>query len=105
MPPSSRSPRNATLATIHPDGHGLRLRLNTGADSGSWSPDGKRIACRCRSGTSKLNGTGFRRSPSLGLWGPLSRTGAHTSGAEAVRPELVDLCLLAGLTSAAKMHA
>jgi hypothetical protein len=73
-PPSSRSPRNATLATTHPDGHGLRLlQLNTGADSGTWSPDGKQIAFRCRSGTgltlsfrlctSKLNGTGFRRVP------------------------------------------
>src|SRR5262249_28247243 len=73
-PASSRSLRNATLATIHPDGHGLRLlRLNTGADGGTWSPDGKRIAFRCRSGTgltlsfrlctSKLNGTSFRRFP------------------------------------------
>jgi len=73
-PASSRSPRNATLATIHPDGHGLRLlRLNTGADSGTWSPDGKQIAFRCQSGTgltlsfrlctSKLNGTSVRRFP------------------------------------------
>jgi Tol biopolymer transport system component len=73
-PASSRSPRNATLATIHPDGRGLRLlRLKTGADSGTWSPDGTRIAFRCRSGTgltlsfrlctSKLNGTSFRRFP------------------------------------------
>ena len=73
-PPSSRSPRNATLATIHPDGRGLRLlRLKTDADSGTWSPDGKQIAFRCRSGTgltlsfrlctSKLNGTSFRRFP------------------------------------------
>jgi len=73
-PASSRSPRNATLATIHPDGPGLRLlRLSTGADSGTWLPDGKRIAFRCRFGTgltlsfrlctSKLNGTSFRRFP------------------------------------------
>jgi TolB protein len=73
-PASSRSPRNATLATIHPDGRGLRmLRLETGADSGTWSPDGKRIAFRCHSGTgptlsfklctSTLNGTGFTRFP------------------------------------------
>ena len=52
-PPSSRSPRSTTQATIHPDGRGLRLlRLNTGADSGTWSPDGKRIAFRCRFTTS-----------------------------------------------------
>jgi Tol biopolymer transport system component len=73
-PASSRSPRNATLATIHPDGHGLRLLpLKTGADSGAWSPDGKRIAFRCRDNTgltlsfrlctSKLNGTSLRRFP------------------------------------------
>jgi Tol biopolymer transport system component len=73
-PASSRSPRNATLATIHPDGRGLRmLRLETGADSGTWSPDGKRIAFRCHSGTgpalsfklctSTLNGTSFTRFP------------------------------------------
>jgi Tol biopolymer transport system component len=82
-PPSTRAHRNATLATIHPDGTGLRhLHLKTGADSGNWSPDGKRIVFRCRSKpgtptppglpplaglfrvcTSKLDGTGFRRFP------------------------------------------
>jgi Tol biopolymer transport system component len=69
-PASSRAERNATLATIQPDGRGLRLlRLRSGADSGTWSPDGRRIAFRCRSADalsfrlciSKLNGTGFRR--------------------------------------------
>jgi Tol biopolymer transport system component len=49
-PPSTRAARNATLATIRPDGTGLhRLRFRTGADSGAWSPDGRRIAFRCRS--------------------------------------------------------
>jgi Tol biopolymer transport system component len=72
-PASSRAERNATLATIHPDGRRLRLlRLRSGADSGAWSPDGKRIVFRCRSSAgpasfrlciSKLNGTGFRRFP------------------------------------------
>jgi Tol biopolymer transport system component len=72
-PPSSRAERNATLATIQPDGRGLRLlRLKSGADSGAWSPDGKRIVYRCRSGASplsfrlcisNLNGTAFRRFP------------------------------------------
>ena len=72
-PASLRAERNATLATIHPDGRGLRLlQLKSGADSGAWSPDGKRIVFRCRSGagplsfrlcTSNLNGTGFRRFP------------------------------------------
>ena len=72
-PASSRAERNATLATIHPDGRGLRLlQLKSGADSGAWSPDGKRIVFRCRSGagqlsfrlcTSNLTGNGFRRFP------------------------------------------
>jgi TolB protein len=82
-PPSTRAKRNATLATIHPDGTGLHhLHLRTGADSGNWSPDGKHIVFRCRSkpGTpttpglppitalfrvcvSKLDGSGFRRFP------------------------------------------
>ena len=73
-PASSRSPRNATLATIQPDGHGLQLlRLKTGADSGTWSPDGKQIAYRCHSGTGQTlsfmlctstpNGTSLRRFP------------------------------------------
>jgi Tol biopolymer transport system component len=73
-PASSRSPRNATLATIQPDGRGLRmLRLETGSDSGTWSPDGQRVAFRCHSGTgptlsfrlctSTLNGTSFTRFP------------------------------------------
>ena len=82
-PPSTRASRNATIATIRPDGTGLhRLHLRTGADSGGWSPDGKRLVFRCRSkaGTptppglpppaglfrvcvSKLDGTGFQRFP------------------------------------------
>lgn len=83
-PPSTRADRNATLATIHPDGTALhRLHLRTGADSGEWSPDGTQIVFRCRSAnpsappppglpplaalfrvcTSKLDGTGFRRFP------------------------------------------
>ena len=82
-PPSSRAARNATLATILPDGTGLHtLHLQAGADSGGWSPDGKQVVFRCRSKpgtspppglpplaglfricTSKLDGTGFRRFP------------------------------------------
>ena len=72
-PASSRAERNATLATIHPDGRGLRLlQLKSDADSGAWSSDGKRIVFRCRYGAgppsfrlciSDLNGTGFRRFP------------------------------------------
>ena len=72
-PASSRAERNATLATIHPDGRGLRLlQLTSDADTGAWSPDGERVVFRCRSGagslsfrlcTSNLNGTGFNRFP------------------------------------------
>jgi TolB protein len=72
-PASSRAERNATLATIQADRHGLRLlRLRSGADSGAWSPDGKQIVFRCRTSAgplsfrlciSSLNGTAFRRFP------------------------------------------
>jgi Tol biopolymer transport system component len=49
-PPSTRASRNATLATINPDGTGLhRLHLGTDADSGAWSPSGSRLVFRCRS--------------------------------------------------------
>jgi Tol biopolymer transport system component len=73
--PSSRSARNARLATIKPDGTALRvLRLHAHGDSGTWSPDGTRIAFRCwaktglqlgnfRLCTSKLDGTGLKRFP------------------------------------------
>lgn len=71
-PASSRSARNARLATIRPDGSGLRiLALHARADSGTWSPDGKAIAFRCqpRSGfgfrlcTSSLDGKGLKQFP------------------------------------------
>ena len=83
-PPSTRDERNATLATIHPDGTALhRLHLRTGAESGEWSPDDTQIVFRCRSAnptappppclpplaslvrvcTTKLDGTGFRTLP------------------------------------------
>jgi Tol biopolymer transport system component len=70
-PASTRSRRNARLATIHPDGTGLRvLRLKLLADSGTWSPDGKQIVYRCSSRigvfnlcTSRLDGTKLKRFP------------------------------------------
>lgn len=76
-PASTPSARNATLATIRPNGKGLRkLRLPSGADSGTWSPNGKRIVYRCRADggasvapgdarlcTSKLNGRAFKEFP------------------------------------------
>jgi Tol biopolymer transport system component len=74
-PPSTRSARNARLATIRPDGTGLRrLPLKALGDSGAWSPDGTRIAFRCwpktglhvgnfRLCTSKLDGTRLKRFP------------------------------------------
>jgi Tol biopolymer transport system component len=72
-PASTRSHRNATLATIAPDGRHLhRLRLPSDADSGAWSPDGSHIVYRCRGEggatpfricTSRLDGGDFRRFP------------------------------------------
>jgi TolB protein len=48
-PEGSRAPRNARLATIRPDGTGLRvLRLGILADSGGWAPDGRAIVFRCQ---------------------------------------------------------
>jgi Tol biopolymer transport system component len=70
-PASTRNRVNARLATIHPDGTGLRvLRLKLLADSGTWSPTGKQIAYRCSSRigvfnlcTSRLDGTKLKRFP------------------------------------------
>jgi Tol biopolymer transport system component len=74
-PASSRSRRNARVATITPTGANLRiLPLKTPADSGNWSPDGTRVVFRCwpktglrignfRLCTSKLNGTQLKRFP------------------------------------------
>jgi Tol biopolymer transport system component len=62
-PPSTRASRNATIATIRPDGTGLRrLHLRTDADSGGWSPSGNELAFRCRStpGTGSPPGAVFR---------------------------------------------
>ena len=48
-PDGARGPRNARLATIRPDGTGLRvLRLGMLADSGAWAPDGDAITFRCQ---------------------------------------------------------
>ncbi len=67
---STRSARNAQIATIRPDGTMLRrLRLRVRADSGSWSPDGKKIVFRChlpttfRLCTATLNGRHLKRFP------------------------------------------
>jgi Tol biopolymer transport system component len=97
-PLDSRSPRNAKLATIRPDGSGLR-RLKLGvdadsepwavhADSGAWAPDGTRLAFRCqaldRTGlplfrlcTARLDGGELKRFPWVLTsahpdWGPPS---------------------------------
>jgi Tol biopolymer transport system component len=74
-PESTRSPRNAKLATIRPDGTGLRLLpLHTLADSGTWAPDGRHIAFRCQPqlGTirlcaSRLNGSDLSVFPFAAL--------------------------------------
>lgn len=70
-PDSTRSSRNARLATIHPDGAGLRvLRLGILADSPTWAPDGESIAFRCqpqlgtiRLCTSRLDGGDLKLFP------------------------------------------
>jgi hypothetical protein len=46
-PAESRSRRNDTIATIRPDGTGLRiLPLRELGDSGSWAPSGRRLVFR-----------------------------------------------------------
>jgi Tol biopolymer transport system component len=70
-PPESRVPRNETIATIRPDGTGLRvLPLRELGDSASWSPDGKRLVFRCQLQpftwyvcTSRLDGSHVHRFP------------------------------------------
>jgi TolB protein len=88
-PEGSRAPRNARLATIRPDGTGLRvLRLGILADSGGWGPDGEAIVFRCqpqagppqagafRLCTSRLDGSQLKVFPIEPLnsvhpdWGP-----------------------------------
>ena len=81
-PPGTNSRRrNQRLATIRPDGTGLRvLPLKTLADSPAWSPDGKKVAFRClrsRLCVSNLDGTGLRQFPWRLVsvhpdWGPAS---------------------------------
>jgi hypothetical protein len=86
-PESTRGPRNARLATIRPDGTGLRaLRLGILADSGAWAPDAEAIAFRCyteppvfRLCTSRLDGRHRKVFPIEPLgsvhpdWGRVSR--------------------------------
>jgi Tol biopolymer transport system component len=72
---STRASRNARLATINTNGTGLKvLPLRVHGDSGTWSPDGTRIAFRCwpktglrvgdfRLCASRLDGTQLRRFP------------------------------------------
>jgi dipeptidyl aminopeptidase/acylaminoacyl peptidase len=74
-PPGSRSARTSRLATIRPDGTGLRvLQLKALGDTGTWSPDGTTITYRCqpktglaegdfRLCTTKPDGTQFKRFP------------------------------------------
>ena len=70
-PPESRADRNDTIATIRPDGTGLRvLPLPTLGDSGSWAPSGHRLVYRCqierfvfRVCTSRLDGRGLHVFP------------------------------------------
>jgi Tol biopolymer transport system component len=69
-PSSGHSARNERLATIAADGSDLHvLPLRARADSGAWSPDGKKIAFRCnlRTGfhlcTSSLDGSGMKIFP------------------------------------------
>jgi TolB protein len=80
-PGTNGSRRNQRLATIRPDGTGLRvLPLKTLADSPAWSPDGKKVAFRClrsRLCVSNLDGTGLRQFPWRLVsvhpdWGPAS---------------------------------
>jgi Tol biopolymer transport system component len=70
-PPSTRSARNAQLALMNADGsHLRRLHLGIPADTGDWSPDGRRIVFRCqptpgefRLCTSRLDGSALKRFP------------------------------------------
>jgi Tol biopolymer transport system component len=69
-PSSGHSARNERLATIAADGSDLHvLPLRVRADSGAWSPDGKKLVYRCnlRTGfhlcTSKLDGSALKVFP------------------------------------------
>jgi Tol biopolymer transport system component len=71
-PAGSHGRRNARLATIGLDGTGLRtIPLRALADSGTWSPDGRKLAFRCHKPgsasfylcTSNLDGSALKRFP------------------------------------------
>jgi Tol biopolymer transport system component len=66
--------RNSRLATIRPNGSGLKtLPINLRADSGAWAPSGRQIVFRCHAPvlagtsfklcTSRLDGTHLKQFP------------------------------------------
>ncbi len=72
-PAATRALRNSRLATIRPDGTGLRrLPITLRADSAAWSPSGTQIVFRCTKAqltgsfnlcTSRLDGSQLKRFP------------------------------------------